>query len=193
FVLEYAILGFAFVAESVSFTRALRQTRRDQRAAGLTFRRYVRETREPTSKTVLSEDLADLAGLALATGGIALHQATGAVAWDAAASIAIGALLAYVGLSLARDFRGFLLGQSARPEERELILEALRRHPAVQDVVDVRTVVLGPDALFVVTRIDFDDALDAAALEDAADELEDAVRAAVPDVREVFVDPTRGR
>ena len=52
--------------------------------------------------------------------------------------------------------------------------------------------VLGPNALLVAARIDLEDNIDAERVERSTSELEDAIRDAVPDVTEVFLDATPG-
>ncbi len=77
FWVSYLILSVAGIAEGVSFVRALRQTRAGAREAGMRLLEFVRWSKEPTTKTVFSEDAAALVGLVLASGGILLQQLTG--------------------------------------------------------------------------------------------------------------------
>jgi cation diffusion facilitator family transporter len=184
------VLAVAFVAEGTSLLRAMKQTRAEARERGLPFRRFIRESRDPTAKTVVFEDSAALAGILLAAAGITLDHVTGAHVFDASASIAIGLLLAFVALTLGRDVKGLLLGESALPEERERMWEVLKTHAGVDDVLEMRTVALGPNALLVAARLDLSDGLDSDGVERLAAELDHALREAVPEVQEVFIDPT---
>jgi cation diffusion facilitator family transporter len=186
-------LGIAVVAEGASWVRALRQTRGEAREAGKPVRRYVAESRDPSVKMVLFEDSAALAGIALAAGGIALHQITGSAFWDPVASILIGLLLIGVAARMAYDTGKLLVGAAALPEEREAIERVLAEHSAVDDVIELLTLVLGPNALLVAARIDVPDDVDGDRLEQAMSELDCAIREAVGDVTEVFLDPTPGR
>jgi cation diffusion facilitator family transporter len=193
FAAAWITLGIAFVAEGTSWVRALRQTRSEAREAGKPVPRYVSESRDPSVKMVLFEDTAALAGIAIAAGGIALHQITGASFWDPAASILIGVLLIGVAVRMATDTGRLLVGAAALPEERETIEQVLEDHDAVDEVMELLTMVLGPNALLVAARIDVADGVDGEHLERAMSDLDDAVREAVPDVTEVFLDPTPGR
>jgi cation diffusion facilitator family transporter len=190
FGIAWATLVIAALAEGVSWLRALRQTRAGAREAGLPLWRFVRESRDPSVKMVLIEDSAALTGVLIAALGIGADQLTGATIFDPAASMLIGVMLVAVALWLARDTAGLLVGAAARPAEREAILKVLEGHPGVVQVTELLTMVLGPNALLVAARVDLDDRLDGAAIEDLAGELEDAIRAAVPDVTEVFIDAT---
>jgi cation diffusion facilitator family transporter len=184
------VLAVAFVAEGISLLRALRQTRREARERGLPFGRFIRESRDPTAKTVVFEDSAAIVGVLLAAAGISLDAITGAHVFDASASIGIGILLACVAVALGRDVKGLLLGEAALPEERERMERVLAEHDGVDAVVELRTMALGPNALLVAARLDLADGLDSDQIERLAAELEEKLREAVPEVAEVFIDPT---
>ena len=190
FLLNYATFAFAFVAESISLVRAVRQTRADARAEGQSFLAYVRTSTEPTAKTVLGEDAVAVAGVVIATLGVGLHQLTGSVVWDAAAAILIGLLLMAVAIMLGRSFRGLLIGEGALPEDRERLRGVMLSHPEVVDVVDLRTMYVGPKSLLVAVRLDLAEGLDSDRVEQLAEEIDGELREAEDDVSEVFLDPT---
>lgn len=184
------VLAIALALETTSLVRAARQTRGEAREAGLAYPRFVRQSREPTSKLVVFEDSAAVIGVLLAIAGITLAHVTGHEAWDAGASIAIGLLLAVVAVSLGRDTKGLLLGEGARPEERERMREVIESHREVAGLLDLRTMALGPSSLLVAARIDLADGLDSDGLEQLSERIDRELREAVPDVREVFLDAT---
>jgi divalent metal cation (Fe/Co/Zn/Cd) transporter len=190
FTVAWITLGIAATAESVSWLRALRETRAEAIAARKPLLGYVRQRRDPSVKMVLIEDSAALVGVGLAALGVALHQLTRESMWDPLASIAIGLLLVSLAFGMARDTGRLLLGAAARDEEREPICAAIERHPGVVAVPEVLTMVLGPDALLVAARVDLDDRLSAARVETIATELDGTTRERVPDVTEVFLDAT---
>lgn len=193
FPVAYGVLLVALIAEGVSLVRAVRQTRRDAREAGLPFRRFVRETRDPTTKTVVFEDSAAVVGVLIALAGVALHEVTGSPAWDAGASIAIGVLLVMIAFTVGRDTRHLLIGASARPDEHDEILRAICSFDGVDDVVDLRTMVLAPHALLVAARIDIADGLDSDEVENLSNEIERRLREVNEDVAEVYLDATPKR
>ena len=190
YLLSYAVLGVSFLAEGVSWLKAVSQLRRTARRHGRGLLAEVRLSSDPTVKTVFSEDTAALVGLLLAATGLALHQLTGQAFWDAGAAIAIGVLLAVVAYLLGRDTKELLIGESAPAEVRDGILRALAGHPEVERVVEVRTMLVGPDALLVAARLDMDDALGAAQVEDSTDRIARELRDAFPGVGEVYLDVT---
>jgi cation diffusion facilitator family transporter len=186
----YAALAAALVLEGLSLLRALRQTRRDAGRVRRPVPRYVRTSRDPTTKTVVFEDSAAVIGVLIALAGVGLHQITGRSAFDAAGAILIGGLLAVVAYGLWRDTRGLLIGEAALPEEREALAGILDRHPGVDDTVDLLTMALGPSTLLVAARLDLADGLDSSDIERVARDIDEQMREAVPAVRYVFLDPT---
>jgi cation diffusion facilitator family transporter len=193
FLVVYGTIAFAFVAEGISFWRAIGQTREAQRAAGVPFVKFVRQSKDPTVKTVLSEDAAALAGLVIALAGTRLTQATGKPQFDAASAICVGVLLVWVAIAVGRDTKGLLIGEAAPRAERDRLRDAITRHPGVENVRDLRTMYVGPDSLLVAARIDLADELPAARVEALAAEIDADLRKAVPAVDQVFLDPTGPR
>jgi cation diffusion facilitator family transporter len=190
YLLSYAVLAVSFVAEGVSWLTAVRQLRGEAKEAERGMLEHVRLSSDPTVKTVFSEDTAALVGLVLAATGLGLHQLTGNAYWDAGAAIAIGVLLAVVAYVLGRDTKEMLIGESAPAELREGIRRALDDHPEVDRVVEVRTMLIGPEALLVAARLDMDDELGASDVEDRTDAIADELQKRFPQVREVYLDVT---
>jgi cation diffusion facilitator family transporter len=190
FLWNYVTFAFAFVAEGVSLARAVRQTRGDARAERQSFLAYVRTSTEPTAKTVLGEDAVAVVGVVIAAAGVALHQLTGNVVWDAAAAILIGLLLMGVGITLGRSFGALLIGEGARPEIRERLREVILAHPEVEDVVDLRTMYVGPKSLLVAVRLDLVEGIESDDIEELAEQIDRDLLDAEEHVSEVFIDPT---
>jgi cation diffusion facilitator family transporter len=190
YLLSYAVLFVSFLAEGTSWLKAVRQLRGEAREAERGLMEHVRLSSDPTVKTVFSEDTAALIGLVLAATGLGLHQLTGQAFWDAAAAIAIGVLLAIVAYVLGRDTKEMLIGEAAPVAVRDGILRELADHPEVDRVVEVRTMLLGPEALLVAARLDMDDALGAADVEDRTDEIASQLQKRFRQVREVYLDVT---
>jgi divalent metal cation (Fe/Co/Zn/Cd) transporter len=103
---------------------------------------------------VFAEDAAALIGIAIAVLGIGLHQATGAVAWDAIGSVLVGVLLAVVAVLLIDRNRRFLPGEPGSPELRDAAILRIKQLPEVAEVRYIRLVFIGPKQLFVVASVD---------------------------------------
>ena len=193
FALAMGTIVLAFLAEGTSFLRALRQVRTEARAAEVPLLKYIRQSKDPTVKAVLSEDSTDLVGLLFAAVGVGLRALTGQQAWDAGAAILVGCLLVLVAVQLGRDTKGLLLGEAAPRRERERLRETIERRPEICSVPELLTMYVGPEALLVAARVDLDDEISAAQVEEMALHLDAELREAVPTVRHVFLDPAGGR
>jgi cation diffusion facilitator family transporter len=190
YLAAYVTLGISLLAEGSSWVRAVRQTRSEADRVQLPLLRYVRESRDPNVKMVLFEDTAALAGIALALTGIVIDQVTGSSVFDPAASIAIGLLLVSVAAWMAHDTSELLVGAAARPAERSALERALEEFEQIEKVVELLTMVLGPNSLLVAARVDFADGLDDDDVENVSEAIERRLREVVPDVTEVFLDAT---
>ena len=190
FRLALGTIGLAALAEGASFARALRQTRREAREAGVGLVSYVRQSKDPTVKAVLSEDTTDLAGLVLAAGGVTLAHLTRNPVYDGVGAILVGLLLVCVAWLLGHDTKGLLLGEAAPERERERLREAIERHREIERLCDLRTMYMGPESLLVAARVDLADDLTADRIEALADEVERDLKEAVPAVDQVFLHPT---
>jgi cation diffusion facilitator family transporter len=191
-VANFVVIGMGFLVEGVSWMRALKQVRGDARENDMGWREFVRESKDPTVKTVLLEDSAALVGLTLAAAGVGMEALTGQPAWDAGASIAIGLLLGYVGIGLGRYTKGLLLGEAAREEDRDKLTKAILAHDEVEEIEKLMTMVMGPESLLVAARIDLRDDVDGARLEALSSELREELPRIVPSVTDVFLDASPG-
>jgi cation diffusion facilitator family transporter len=190
FLISYVVLGFSLVAEGSSLLRAVAQVRGEARAAGKPLGRYLRDSNDPTVRTVLYEDSAAVTGVVLALVGVGLHNLTGNRAWEGIASIAIGALLVWVAYTLGRDTKHLLIGEGARPEQRERLRQVIARHPEVEAVLELLTMYLGPTTMLVAVRLDLRDDLTAGEVEQLSNQVDHELREADPDVSQVFLDAT---
>jgi divalent metal cation (Fe/Co/Zn/Cd) transporter len=150
----------------------------------------VRESRDPNVKMVLFEDTAALAGLAIALCGLLADQITGATVFDPAASIGVGVLLIVVASWMAHDTSELLIGAAARPAERDALKQTLESREEIDRVLELLTMVLGPNSLLVAARVDFAAGLTDDQVERVSEDIDQRLREAVPDVTEVFLDAT---
>lgn len=185
YVAGLIVLGIALLSEGASLLRALYQIRRQGGAGdGL---------RDPALRTVVAEDGTAVLGVTLAIAGMALHMATGQVVWEAAASLAIGALLGYVAYRLGRDAREQLIGRAADAECSRRIRELLERQPEIDSVEDLLTMELGLDSTLVAARVDLVPGLDSEEVEEVSVRIRRSLRKTVPEARHIFLDVTDAR
>jgi cation diffusion facilitator family transporter len=186
-LIPLVVLGVSLVCEGASFAVAYREFRRHRR--GRSVREALFAGKDPTLPIVLLEDTGALIGLSVALLSVLATWATGAQWPDAVGSIAIGALLCTVGLLLARDTKSLLIGEGARPEDRQAALDAIVATPGVEAVTQMLTYHLGPDTALLALKVRFRPDLTVAQVEQVVDDLEARVRAQVPIMKRIFVEP----
>ncbi|MFD1369649.1 cation diffusion facilitator family transporter [Actinoplanes sichuanensis] len=191
YLASYLVLAVAFVAESVSFAKALKQVRGAARRWDTTLGGYLRHTSDTTVKAVFFEDLAALTGLLLAAAGLGLAQVTGSEMWDGVASILIGLLLLVVAVVLGHSNASLLVGQAVPQRMYDRIAADLAGIEVVTSVPTLLTMRLGPGGILVAAKVDFADDVPAVVIETACDEAERRLRETFPEIRYVFLDPTR--
>jgi cation diffusion facilitator family transporter len=185
----YAVLAISAVLESLSWRQAFLETRQHARERNERFLEFLRDTDDPTAKSVLFEDSAALLGIVFAAIGLLTHQLTGSAVGDGIASLAIGLMLSLVAFLLGRTNRELLIGRQARPEVLEGMRTLLAGAPEVEEVVDLLTMNVGTDQILVCARLDFDDTLGAADVERACARLDGELHDKYHEVYEVFLEP----
>lgn len=191
----YGVLALSFVLESASIALAIWQEVKEAHHEGLTFKEYLRESKDPTAKTVIFEDSAALVGIIIAALGLYLtehHSGPGDGAyWDGLASMAIGVVLAIVAFTLARSSRGLLLGEAATPKSVEAIRAAIASHKNVREVVELLTMHLAPKQILINAHVNFRDDLATDDIERTIEEIEELIKRAEPKVDQIFLETAR--
>ncbi len=187
----YLVLGLAFLFDLAVLVIALRETRRQADAAGLTTREFLRETSDTTLKTALYEDAAATTGVVVAALGLFIVQVTGNPIFDGLASVVIGIILIYVALMLGREARDLLLGSAAPHRVRTMIEEAISSFPEVRQIVTVLTMQLGVDSILVTGELNVRDDLTTDEIEDVMTRISERIRQQVPQVRNIYLEPHR--
>jgi len=194
-VWAYWVLAISFVLETGSIALAIYQEVKEAHHEGLTFFAYLRESKDPTAKTVIFEDSAALLGIIIAGAGIYLtehHSGPGDGAyWDGLASIIIGLVLAVVAFVLARTSRGLLLGEAANPKSVSAILQAIESHPNVVKVVELLTMHLAPKQILINAHINVRDDLVTGEIVQTVEEVEELIKRAEPKVEMIFLETAR--
>ena len=138
---------------------------------------------------MLLEDLGALVGLVAALTGIGLSELTHNPRFDALGSMVIGVLLAGIGLLLAVEMKGLLIGEALSSRDTESIREALGSSPGVRRLLELRSQHLGPEELLVAAKVELDSGLSLEEVADAIDGAEARVRKRVPSAVHLYVEP----
>jgi len=154
YLVAYVVLAVAFALEGISWLQATRQLHREAKRFDRDLLAHALLTSDPTVRAVFAEDSAALIGIVVAALGIAMHEVTGVVAWDAAGSILIGLLLGGVAVLLIDRNRRFLTGEPGTPALYDAALTQLKEMPEIASVRHLRLEFIGPKQLFIVGRVD---------------------------------------
>jgi cation diffusion facilitator family transporter len=181
------VLVFAIVAEGWSFRTAIVEARKVKGTR--TWSQFIRKSRSPELPVVLLEDAGALIGLVLALVGVGLTAITGEALWDGLGTLAIGVLLVVISITLTIEMKSLLIGEAATEEHIRAITDTVKGVESVRRVIDLKTQHIGPEELLIAGKIEFDHSLANPQLSDAVDEVETALRAAVPLTLQIYLEP----
>ena len=189
--LQYAfvalvVLGVSVVLESLSLWGAVKEIRKTHPDKSMW--RWFRETRESDLLVVAGEDIAALAGLAMAFAAVLLTMVTGNPVYDALGSIGVGLLLMVIAWLVAREVKSMIVGESASPEVRLAIEAHLSARSEIRGIINMITLQWGRHVV-VAVQAEMIDYASGRAMVDAINVIEADLQAAFPQVRWVFFEP----
>ena len=183
---NYVVLFAAALFEGTSFIVALRVFLREK--GDRPFWSALHASKDPMTYTVLGEDFAALAGLAVAAIGIFISHEYNLPQADGAASIVIGMILAGVAVLLIREARGLLIGEGIRPETAAAIRELLVRHPLVRSVGPLLSMYIGPEQVLLTLAVEFDPKASAGSISKAVKSLEQEIRMRFDKITRIYIE-----
>jgi cation diffusion facilitator family transporter len=183
---NYVVLGVAMVAESVSFAVAFKAFYRQKKGKG--FWKAIRSSKDPTIFTVLFEDSAALAGLAIALLALILGQIFENPYFDGIASLLIGLTLATVAVLLARESKGLLVGEGLRPEVCKKVEELLKAEEPVISTGEILSMHFGPHEVLLAAHVRLRSDLEAREIWRWLRSVKTKIGESFPDIRHIFIE-----
>ncbi len=180
------VLGFSVVLEGFSLWGALREIKKLRGSKPLW--RWFRETRQSELMVVFGEDIAALAGLAVAFLAVILTVITGNPMFDALGSLVVGVLLMLVAYGVLREVKAMIVGESADPETRAAIRAFLQQQPEIKHIISLITLQWG-EQLVVAVQAEMQTQPSAQALIDAINRVEADLQQTFPQAKWVFFEP----
>ncbi|GAA4540281.1 cation diffusion facilitator family transporter [Pseudonocardia xishanensis] len=190
-IVAVIILVVAVGLEGFSFRTAMAESRPVK--GSLSWWQFIRQAKVPELPVVLLEDTGALIGLVLALGGVGLTVLTGDPVWDAVGTLCIGTLLGVIAIILIIEMKSLLIGEGAATPVLSRIVGELESGGAVERVIHVKTLYLGPEELMVAAKLAFTPGLPLEGVATAIDEVEARVRAAIPEARVIYLEPDLDR
>ena len=186
---NYVVLALALLFEGASWRVAFVAFRAAKGKVG--YLEAVRQSKDPTTLTVLAEDTGAVLGILFAFAGTLAAQMLDRPVFDGVASLAIGVLLALIALGLARQTKSLLIGEPAHSKLASSIRAIAGRHAGVDRANGLFTVHIGPRQVVAALSVEFDDTLTAAQVESIVADIEEQVRGVHPEVVSLLVKPQK--
>ncbi|CAK6433207.1 unnamed protein product [Pipistrellus nathusii] len=152
----YCILAGSLLSEGATLLVAVNELRRSAAAKGMSFYKYVMESRDPSTNVILLEDTAAVLGVTIAATCMGLTSITGNPLYDSLGSLGVGTLLGVVSAFLIYTNTEALLGRSIQPEQVQRLTELLENDPSVRAIHDVKATDLGLGKVRFKAEVDFD-------------------------------------
>jgi cation diffusion facilitator family transporter len=189
-VWAYAVLSLAMLFEGYSWTIAFLEFRRERAMlrAERSWLAAIRDSKDPTTFTVLFEDSAAMLGLVVAFLGVYLAERFDQPYFDGGASIVIGILLGAVAIFLARESRGLLIGEAVDPKILRSLREIAAADPQVRRIGRLLTMHLGPQEVLLNLELEFERGLSANDAARVVERIDKAIRARHPEIRHIFIE-----
>lgn len=181
------ILVVAIFLEAFSFRTAIKEAREVK--GGLSWWGFIHRSRHAELPVVLLEDAGALIGLLFALGGVALAAITHNGVYDAIGTLAIAALLGVIAAVLAVEMKSLLIGERASETDEEKISGAIESVDAIEHLIHLRTLHLGPDEILVAAKIDLRKELSFTEVSDAINEAENQIREVLPAAGIIYLEP----
>ncbi|RJQ34315.1 cation diffusion facilitator family transporter [Candidatus Parcubacteria bacterium] len=150
--LVFGVLLVSFVIESYTFFVAARALKKDFPRANWSERL---SRADPSTLSVYLEDAVAVLGIVVASASITLSYYTGNAIWDAVGSVLIAILLGAIAITLIVKNRSYLIGRAMPEELQEEVIELLRVEPAIEKVIDFKSVTVGFGVYRIKCEVEF--------------------------------------
>ncbi len=185
--LAYIVLAIAIVtnlyALGVSAVRIL-----EGRSFSKIWRAFF-DTYHVAPKTTFILDLVGTISALFGVSALIIYQLSGIHSFDGLGAMFIGVMLGIFAVILLLSIRDLITGRSAPPNVERKIRKAALSHPAVQAVLDLRTMIIGSDKILVNIELHLSDDLTTDNIEEDIDEIKTYIRRTVPSAYYIQVEP----
>ena len=161
----------------------------NKRRGALPFFQYLRDTKDSDLIVVFGENSAASLGLLFALASIALASLTGNAIWDGVGSLLVGLVLLAVAIFLAIEVKSLLIGEAADPTMEKAVREVAGAAPSIDSVLRILTIQQGPGEVMLAMKVKIQVGLSGTELVDAVNAFERSLRARLPEIRWLFVEP----
>jgi len=184
---NYIVLGIAFVLDGYSLFTAWRAF--SEQRGTQSFWAAIKDSKDPTTFTVLFEDGSDVLGLLIAFLGVFLGHTLNNPYFDGGASILIGLLLVGVSIVLARESKSLLMGEGVDADTQQQLIALTEADPAVEKAIRTATIYLGPQEITLVQGVVFREDMTTSDITTAIQRIRFAVHEQFPAIAHHYIQP----
>ncbi len=182
----FAILGLSTLTNGYAFSLSVRRLLRGRSVLGIR-KVFVRSSLIET-KTAFVLDLMGVLAAVFGFLALAFYRITGNLMFDGLGAMTIGILLAIFGVILIIPIRELIIGQSASPEVESKIRKATLKQPEVKEVLDLKTIHMGPERLLVNAEVNLKSNLTTKDIEGIMDRIKESIKKEVPEVKHIQIE-----
>lgn len=187
-LVAYLVLAIAITLESFALRTVLKEAK-EFKPAGQTWWQFIRQSKSVNHVVLALEDTAALIGLLFALVGITLSLVTKNALWDGIATLCIGVLLVVVAVVLFLEVKSLLIGEAVSLEDDAKLREIILQAPEVNHVIDLKTLYVGPQELFIAMKVTVDHDDTAELVAQVIDDIEVRIRDQFPIAKLIYIEP----
>ncbi len=183
------ILAVALVFTSVSMVSALRAFNKQR--GSTSFWKAITTSKDPTVFIVLLGDIADIAGLLVASAGIVVSRLSGNILYDAIAASIIGGIMLAVSLLLIRESKSLLMGETINRSTIKRILSIAEADDTIIRIKKHYSTYMAPDEAILQLNAVFKKDLTTVDITDAISRIISNIQQEYPGIRQIFIEPIK--
>lgn len=184
--LAYAVLILSIItngyAMSLSLKRLLRKKPIDKIWSVFTHGALIE------TKASLVLDFTGVLASILGLITLLLYQITGNARYDGIGAMIIAIILGILDFYLIQRAKDLLVGKSANPQTEAKISKAVNSFKEVEDIMDLRTLHIGPEKLMINTEVNLIDELTTDQIEILIDKIEAKIKENVPSAATIQIE-----
>lgn len=184
--LAYTVLTISVVTNAFAFTLSLKRLLQSHHLAQI-LNIFIRSSLVETKTTLILDLMGTLAAL-LGFISLVIYQLTGDLRMDGVGAILIGLMLAVFAYLILIGAKDLLVGQTASIETEETIRKSALRIKEVKDVINLKTMHLGPERLLVNLEVNLDNELTTNQIEGLIHSIKEEIRKDVPVAKNIQVE-----
>jgi cation diffusion facilitator family transporter len=180
--LALAVLALAIVTNGYAVSLSLRKLAEEG-----SLREAFRDPKRPLVKSALIRDVVGTFTSIVGLVALGCYQVGGVVLFDAAGALAAAVMMAGGSLVLIGQARSLIAGRALPDAELQRLRAVVESMPEVDAVNQLAAIYSGAKEVLVDADLDLAEGLDTTRIEAVLDELEERLRAAIPEVGRVRV------